>query len=172
MIVERKWQLLGILAAIGLLVVLGAAFSFGAERSRAARAKAAQYAVQNAELRHSIGSESRLVSLRDQLQGELGVMRSRFYAPNEMNPYSFGTLIRKKLASHGILVVRYQVIEVKGATGLEFSVLGSIASLVLFLKEVSESDHYWSVSSFSLTGREGTRDADASFRIGYEVRDS
>ncbi len=169
---KREWKFLRILAAIGLLVALGAAFTFGAERSRVARAKAAQYAVQNAALRHSIGSESRLVFLRGQLQGELDVMRSRFYAPNEMNPYSFGTLIRKKLASHGIVVVRYQVIEVKGATGLEFSVSGSIASLVLFLKEVSESDHHWSVSSFALTVREGTRDADASFRIGYEVRDS
>ena len=169
---RREWQLLGILAAIGLLVALGAAFSLGAERSRAARVKAAQYAAQNEELRHSIGSESRLVSLRDQLRGELDVLKNHFYAPNEMNPYSFGTLIKKKLASRGIRVIRYQVIEVKGATGLEFSVSGSVASLVLFLKEVSESDHYWSVSSFSLTMREGTSEADAAFRIGYEVRDS
>lgn len=172
MLAKRERQLLGILAAVVFLVALGVLFSLGAERLRVARASAAQYAVQNEDLQRSIGSEPQSVSLRDQLQGELDVTKTRFYAPNEMNPYSFGTLIKRKLVSMGMTVVRYQVIEVKGATSLEFSVTGSISSLVFFLKQVSESDRYWSISSLSLTMREGTIGVDAAFRIGYEVRDS
>jgi hypothetical protein len=41
-------------------------------------------------------------------------------------------------------------------------------ALIRFLKEVSESQKHWNISSLALTMREGTRTAEAVFRIGYE----
>jgi len=168
---KREKQLLVVLAAVICITALGIVISLGAERLKAARTDAAQFRDQIEKLERSIGSETQAKALRDRLHGELDVMKTRFYAPNEVNPYSFGTLIKKKLASLGMAVVRYQVIEVKGASILEFSVSGSLYSFVLFLKEVSESERYWTISSLAMTTREGAGGVDAVFRIGYEVRD-
>lgn len=172
MVAKREKQLLGILATVILLAALVIVFLQGAERLRAARANAPGYQAQNEKLQFASGSEAQATSLRDRLQGELDIMKNRFYAPNEMNPYSFGILIKKKLSSLGMTVVRYQVIELKGASSLEFFVSGSINSFILFLKEVSESDRFWTISSLSLIMRENTEGMDAVFRIGYEIRDS
>jgi hypothetical protein len=85
-----------------------------------------------------------------------------------MDPYSFGTGVRKKLASLGMHVVRYQVLEIKGRDTLEFSVSGPARALVLFLKEVSESKKYWSISLLKVSIHAGTAAVDAVLRIGYE----
>ena len=171
MLAKREKGLLAVLAAVVSLSVLGIAFAFGEQRLSAAEASAARYQMQNEKLRRSIGLEKQEIAERDRLRGELMVLRTHFYAQNEMDPYSFGTIIKKKLGSLGLNVVRYQVIDVKGASSLEFSVSGSIRSLVPFLKDVSDADRYWTIPSLTLTMREGTGEVDAVFRIGYEVRD-
>jgi hypothetical protein len=170
MLAKREKLLLGILAAVISCTAMAIVFALGAERLQSARANVGQYREQNEKLRASIGSEADVLSLRERLQGELAVMKTRFYGPEEMNPYSFGALIKKKLGSLGLTVVRYQVIEVKRVTSLEFSISGSINSIILLLKEVSESDRYWTISFLAMTMREDTGGADAVFRIGYEVR--
>jgi hypothetical protein len=171
MLAKREKLLLGILTAVISVAALGIVFSLGAERLRSALVNVGQYREQNEKLRRSIGSEEvDALSLRERLQGELAVMKTRFYGPGEMNPYSFGALIKKKLGSLGLAVVRYQVIEVKGVSSLEFSISGSINSIILLFKEVSESERYWTISSLALTMREDAVGADAVFRIGYEVR--
>jgi hypothetical protein len=61
--------------------------------------------------------------------------------------------------------------DLKDANSLEFSISGSIDSLVLFLKEVSESEKNWTVPSLTLTMRGESGQVDSVFRIGYEVLD-
>ncbi len=166
---KKTRRLLVLLAAVAALAALGISFMLGAERLRAARVKAAEYEKQIARLEQSLPPESEILALRDRLQKELKDRNNRFYRPEDMNPYSFGTLIKKLLVSHGMSVIRYQVIELKGASSLEFTVSGPALSLIRFLKEVSESEKYWTVSSLALTMRSGTGVMDAVFRIGYEV---
>ncbi|MGA2478386.1 MAG: hypothetical protein ABSG63_06500 [Spirochaetia bacterium] len=171
MAAKREIRHIGALAGVMIAAALAIVFNLGGERLKTAHSKIIQLQQQNEKLRQSISFEVPAISLRDQLQRNLVVMKTRYYSPNEMNPYTFGTLIKKKLGSLGLTVVRYQVIELRDANSLEFSVSGPIGSLVLFLKEASESERYWSISSLVITMRESTASADAVFRIGYEVRD-
>ncbi len=169
MLDNKTRRLLLLLAVAGMVAAFGIALTLGGERLRGARAIGAQYEAQIRKLEQSLPPEREIISLRDRLKGELVERKGRSYRPDEMNPYSFGTLVKKRLVTHGMSVVRYQVIEAKGESALEFSVSGSIVSLVLFLKEVSESEKDWSISSLDLRMRGGTGAMDAVFRIGYEV---
>jgi hypothetical protein len=171
MATKKGIRFLGALAGAIIAAALAVVFNLGGERLKTAHSRVIQLQQQNEKLRQSISSEVPAISLRDQLQRDLAVMKTRYYSPNEMNPYSFGTLIKKKLVSLGLTVVRYQVIELKDANSLEFAVFGPIGSLLLFLKEASEAERYWAISSLVITMREGTASADAVLRIGYEVRD-
>jgi hypothetical protein len=172
MLAKRERFLLAVLGGIVALCALVIAFMLGLERLNEPRRKAAQYESQIAKLSGSLPSEEEIALQRDALKAELADRTARFYKPDELNPYSFGTLITKKLSSHGITVVRYQVVEVSRRSFLEFTVSGAVRSLILFLKEVSESEKYWTIPSLTLTIREGTLTADAVFRIGYEVLDA
>jgi hypothetical protein len=162
------WMLGGAAAVCAFVVVIG----LGAERMASAKTTSLKYEAEVAKLSRALPSEAEAVSLRDKLKAELERGKSRFYAPQEMSPFSFGTLVRKKLAARGISVVRYQVVEMKGKSSIEFSVSGTAAALILFLRDVSESEKYWTVSSLTLSMREGTGTADAVFRIEYEVLDA
>ncbi len=166
---DREKRLLWILGAAAAFSAFALAIGLGAERMAAARATSSRYEAEVAKLSRALPSEAEAVSLRDKLKARLAQGKSRFYAPGEMSPYGFGTLVRKKLAARGISVVRYQVVEIKGKSSIEFSVSGTAAALILFLKDVSESEKNWTVSSLTLTMREGTGTADAVFRIGYEI---
>jgi hypothetical protein len=169
---EREKRLLWALGAVAAFCLLALAIANGAERLAAARASSARYEKEIARLSGALPSEAEAVSLRDGLKARLERDTSRFYAPREMSPYAFGTLVRKKLAARGISVVRYQVVEIKGKSSIEFSVSGTASALIHFLRDVSESEKYWTVSSLTLTMREGTGTADAVFRIGYEILDA
>lgn len=171
MLAKRERRLLVALGVVVALSLLTIALILGMERLGAARVKAAQYEAQIAKLSRSLPSESDISALRESLKKELDARKARFYSPDQMNPYSFGTLIKKELTSHGITVIRYQVIEIRGKSSLEFSVSGNVKSLILFLQDVSRSEKYWTISSLTLTMREGTERVDAVFRIGYEVLD-
>jgi hypothetical protein len=159
------------LAGAIIAAALAIAFSLGGERLKTVKSSINRVRQQNERLQQSIRSEVPAISLRDQLQRNLVDMKRRYYSPSEMNRYSFGTLIKKRLGSLGLTVVRYQVIELKEANSLEFSVFGPVGSLVQFFKAVSESERCWAITSLVITMREGTASADAVFRIGYEVRD-
>ena len=60
----------------------------------------------------------------------------------------------------------------KGTTVLEFSVSGSIRSLLGFLRDVSQAEKIWTIPSLTCRIREGTERVDAVFRIRYAVIDS
>jgi hypothetical protein len=169
MLDKKTRRLLALLVAAVAVAGIGVAVTLGSERLRSARAIGEQYEAQVRKLEQSLPAEKEILALRDRLRAELDQRKGRFYRPDEMNPYSFGTLIKKRLVAHGMSVVRYQLIEVKGESSLEFSVSGPIMSLTLFLKEVSESEKDWTISSLDLTMRGGTGTMDAVFRIGYEV---
>jgi hypothetical protein len=169
---RRGRRLLLVLAALAGVTALTVAISSGVERLRFAKEKAVQFEAQMARLQQSLRSQIEIAAVQERLKGRLESERRHFYAPREIDPYSFGTLVRKKLTFQGIEVTRYQVVELKGRCSLEFAVSGSIRSLILFLKEVSESQKYWSISSLTIVMREGTGTIKAVFRIGYEETDS
>jgi hypothetical protein len=172
MLAKREKILLIVLSVAAAAAAVSIILFLGSERIRTAQSRAAEYRKQIEKLSHSTPPEAEVVSLRDRLAAEYAAKKASFYSADEMNPYSFGTIIKKELTSRGITVVRYQVVESQGKSSLEFSVTGSVRSLILFLKQVSESDKFWTISSFSLSMREGTEIADSTFRIGYEVIDT
>lgn len=172
MLAKRERALLAALGAVAVLAVIAVCLFLGIERIATAQTRAAEYRKQIDKLSQSMPPEAEVVSLRDRLAAEFTSRKARFYSAEEMNPYSFGTIIKKELTSRGINVVRYQVVDIQGKNSLEFSVNGSVRSLILFLKQVSESDKFWTISSFSLAMREGSETADSTFRIGYEVIDT
>ncbi len=168
MLAERERRLLFVVAVLVGVSILVAAVRLGVERLRDAREKNALYREQIARLQLSLQSQPEMVALRERLQARLEAEKAHFYAPGEMDPYSFGALVRRRITSRGLEIVRYQVAELKGRGSLEFSVSGPIRSLVFFLKEVSDSPKYWGISSLTLSMREGSGMVDAVLRIGYE----
>lgn len=168
---RRERRLLALLAGAVVVAAAAVAFGLGTERLRAAQAQAEKLRAGIAGLQKALPSEAGSASWMESRGAELSALRSRFYPPAEMNPYSFGALVKDRLTALGMGVVRYQVVEVQGRKDLEFSVTGPVRSLVLFLKGVSEAEKFSSIPSLTLTVREGTDVADAVFRIGYETLD-
>ncbi len=171
MLAKRERFLLLVLSAIFAACALAIFLNLAAERLRAARTNAVQYQAQILKLRQNLHSEDRLISERGRLTERLAGAKTKYYSSGEISPFTFGTIVRKKLSFRGIRVVRYQMIEQKDVTSFEFTVEAPVSSLILFLKDISEFERYWTVSSFKLTMRERTASADAVFRIGYEVLD-
>ncbi len=166
---KREKILLGILGASAALALLTMGLVFGLDRISTAQKRAAQYQEQIRRLSQSMPPETEVAALRDRLQTELAKRKARFYTPDQMNTYAFGTIIKKELTSRGIRVIRYQVVESKGKSSLEFAVSGSIRALIQFFKQVSESDKFWTISSLSLSMKDAYDSAEATFRVGYEV---
>jgi len=172
MIDRRQRVLLLLLAAVAGIAASGIAVSEGVGRLTAARADAARYEARIARLRESVPAAVGGARAREALADEIAARRARLYGPDEMNPYSFGTLVKSTLSSLGISVLRYQVVEVKGAPYVEFTASGSARSFVIFLRGVSDYGKAWTIPSMSLTLREGIDVADALFRIGYATADA
>jgi len=169
MLAKHEKLLLSIMGAVAAASAVVIAVTMGAERLQRANAKTRQYQAQILTLEKSLRSETELAAVRTRLTDELAAARKKFYSKGEISPFTFGTMLRRKLAAHGVAVTRYQVIEQKGVSSLEFSVSAPVGSLILFLKDASESERYWNISSLALSMKEGIATADAVFRIGYEV---
>jgi hypothetical protein len=170
---DRKTKvLLSLLAAALAIVAVGIVLSTGLERLVDARAAAERYEMRIAKLRKFLPTSLDLNASRDALRKEIAATESRFYSVDEMNPYSFGAVVKRKITSLGINVQRYQVIDVKGTSYVEFSAYGKARSFVTFLRDVSESEKMWTIPSMSMTLREGSDIVDAVLRIGYAVVDS
>ncbi|MCX7030486.1 MAG: hypothetical protein NTU62_10255 [Spirochaetes bacterium] len=172
MVDRRTRVLLLILVAAAGFVASGIALSEGVGRLVAARAAVTLHEARIAWLRDSLMRAEDGAEAREALTEEIAARGARFTTAEEMNPYSFGTLVKKKLFSLGISVLRYQVVEVKGAPYVEFTASGSARSFVIFLRDVSEYEKVWIIPSMSLTLREGTDSADAFIRIGYATADA
>ena len=165
-------RLLIVLAGAIALSTAAVTFDLGFQRLRNARAVTERWEAQVRKLQQSLPAESRIREARDLLKIDLANRAAHFYAANEISPYSFGAAVKDRLSALGMTVVRYQVIDLKGRSWLEFSVTGSARALILFLRDVSRGQKYWSIPSLSLTMREGSDTVDVSFRIGYEVINS
>jgi hypothetical protein len=168
MLAKREKILLLALGAVIALCAVVICIVLGSERLNAAAGKISQYEAQIGKLSGSMPSLTEITALRDQAKTELERKKARFYAPGEISLYDFGLLMKKRLVALGMSVARTEFIE----DSVQFSVTGSIRSLVLFLKEVSASEKYWTLSSLTLRMREGTETVDAVFRMGYEVIDN
>ena len=169
---KREKRLVVVLVAGVAAAVFATSIGISSARLTAAREKAALCRGQIARLQQSLSSQTELSSARERLTAEITRSRTLFYAPGEIDVYSFGTLVRKKLSARGMTVVRYQVTDLEGGSSLMLTVFGPIGSLVLFLEDVSESPRYWAITSLTLTMREGTATVDAVLRIGYEITGS
>ena len=165
-------RLLVVLACAAALSTAAVSFDLGFQRLRGARAATALWEARVRKLQQSLPAESRMTAARDMLEKDLAERAAYFYAAGEINPWSFGAAVKGRLSALGMTVVRYQVIDLKGRSWLEFSVTGSARAFILFLRDVSRGQKYWSIPSLSLTIREGTGTIDAFFRIGYEVINS
>ena len=143
-----------------------------AERLTAARTRGARFEAQARTLQQALAPESDLLRERDELKREVARRVTRFYTPDALTPYAFGTLVKKKLVSCGMSVTRYQIVEVKGRSFLEFSTSGSARGLLVFLDDVSRQDKYWVIPSITVSTRQNSNVVDVVFRIGYESIDT
>jgi hypothetical protein len=168
---RKERRLLALLTATAVLAAVAVSVSLGMERMQAARSQTEKLRAGVAGLEKALPSEAGTASRSEGLEADLAALKSRFYAAGDMNPYSFGTLVKDRLTALGMSVVRYQVVDVQDRKGLEFSVTGPVRSLVLFLRGVSDAPKYSSIPSLTVTVREGTDVVDAVFRIGYETLD-
>ena len=118
------------------------------------------------------GEAEALRSRRDALAGQLAAEQARFYRPEEMDAYRFGTLVRGLLLEENLVIERYQTIEVGEQTLLEFSVSGSPLGLLEFLSKVSNAPRYWDLAFLSINARAGDGRVQSVFRIAYETIDA
>jgi hypothetical protein len=163
-----------LLSLLGLAVAAGAAgilFTDQLERTAAARSRVTGYESRIRALHGSHPPLAELAGRRDALRGEVAVLASRLYAPGELTPYSFGAEVKRRLAAHGLIVSRYQLVPLPGQAAVEFSASGHVAGLLTFLSDISRQARLWSIISLSIAVREGTDIADVVLRIGYGVGD-
>ena len=165
-------RLLVFLAGAVALSAAAVSFDLGFQRLRDVRAVTERWEAEVRRLQQPLPAEARIRVALDSLRKDLANRAAHFYAADEITPYSFGAAVKGRLSALGMTVVRYQVIDLKGKIYLEFSVTGSARALILFLRDVSRGQKYWSIPSLSLTMREGSDTVDVSFRIGYEIIDS
>ncbi len=170
---DRKVRrLLFILCGAASAAGLSVCAELGIERLGESRSRILRYESQLQRIRAAVRSENELSAMKADLEERKERIRARFYSPEEISPYSFASLVKKRLGSLGIVVARYQVSDLKGKAVVDFSVTGTPRALLQFLRDASREEKYWSVESFILTARQGSRIVDVAMRIGDEVVDA
>ena len=171
MVDRRTVTLLWLLGTAVAVVAVAFGVSLGLERLRDAHQTAARAGERITRTQGSLPSATDLLAARDALRAQIDSESGRFYRAGEMNPYLFGTIVKQKLSSLGLAVQRYQVVDVKGTSYVEYSATGSARAFVTFLRDVSTSPRLWTISSMSVTFRQGSEVVEAVMRIGYAVAD-
>ncbi len=169
MVTKSTRRLLVILVVSVSAAVVGVAVDLLLERLAASRARVDRLEAQVLALQRSLAPEPELSRRRDELAKDVARRTMRFYAVDALTPYTFGTQVKRKLQSYGLAVSRYQIVELKGRSYLEFSLSGSARGLLLFLRDVSQQEKYWVISTVTVTTRPNGGIVDAVFRIGYET---
>ena len=113
--------------------------------------------------------EVKIVKQKNSLYEELKEEKEKLYSSSEIDPYQFSITIRKLLSSNRLTIKKYQTIEVKEYTYLEFSISGDALGLTEFLKSVFSSNKYWYIPFLSVDARKGDGSITAVFRITYET---
>jgi|GEM_PF-3019231 len=157
-------------AAVGIAAVVVAG-GLIAERLSDARARAERYETRSRALRKTLLPEADLARERDALDRRVARLRARYYRADEISPYAFGGEVKKRLRSAGMTVARYQIMESKGKSFLEFAVSGRARSFLQFLRDVSLQGKYWTIPSMTVDARAGGDVVEVVFKIGYEVID-
>lgn len=166
---RREKLLVNALLWTAILVAAGLFGYLTLERRSAARERIGALEQQLAKLPSRGGDPAALDSRREALAERLAREQSRFYGPEEMDPYRFGALVRDLVIGEQLAIDRYQTVEVGDRTLLEFSLRGGSLGLMGFLQEVSLSPRYWEVSFLSISARAGTGAIQSVLRIGYET---
>jgi hypothetical protein len=121
------------------------------------------------EIIERVPSEGELLARKNSVLEELNREKGRYYTREEIDPYQYSVIIKKLLTSDGMNIKRYQTVEVKDITYLEYSVDGDALGFVEFLKNVSSSDKHWNIPYLSIDVRKGEGNFDSLFRITYET---
>jgi hypothetical protein len=161
-----------VLAAAAALASSVVAAGEALGRLAAARADAARLEARVDRLREEAGDAAGAAAERDALRAEVAALAARRYDAGTMNPFAFATLVKARLSSLGVMVLRYQVVEGGANPGVEVEAAGSVGSLVAFLHAVCRDEARWVVPSLTLAVRPGDGSADAQLRIGYAVVDA
>ena len=115
--------------------------------------------------------ESDLKVKKDLLRMGIDELEDRYYQKNEMDPYTFGILIKDLITSKGLDISKYQTIEAKDSIQLEFSVSGNALDFSEFLESVSLSDKYWSIPYLTMNANDRNGRIQSVFRITYGMID-
>jgi len=172
MLNKREELLLQIMVWTIIAAVFGVALFFQLVRSSETKKDIALFEQQLARWSAQPGSVDDLLTRKDTLLADLSELETRFYAPEDMDPYRFGILVRDLLATHRLEISRYQTIERGNDTVLEFAVRGDALNLIEFLEQVARQPRCWSVSFLSIWTQKESGLINAVFRVGYEVLDA
>lgn len=125
--------------------------------------------IQIQEIIERMPNKEKLLVKNDFLSRELKREKERYYFREDMDTYQFSILIRKLLFSRGLSIKKYQTIEVKDNTFLEFSISGDSLEFTKFLINVSNSSKYWHIPYIYIDARKGDGRVNVVFRITYET---
>jgi hypothetical protein len=169
---SRTRTLLLLLAGAAALTASAVAAAEALGRLAAARADAVRLEARVDRLREEVAGAAGAAAERDALRAEVAALAARRYDAGTMNPYAFATLVKARLSSLGVSVLRYQVVDGGANPCVEVEAAGSVRSLVAFLYAVCLDEKLWVVPSLTLAVRPGDGSADAQLRIGYAIFDA
>lgn len=170
--VSRTRTLWWLLAATAALTTSAVASVEALGTFAAARADAVRLEARVDLLREEAAGAVGAAAERDALRAEVAALAARRYDAGTMNPYAFATLVKARLSSLGVSVLRYKVVDEGANPCVEVEAAGSVRSLVAFLNAVSRNEKLWVVPSLTLSVRPADGTADVQLRIGYALVDA
>lgn len=166
---KRERTLLFVLLWVFAVFTAGIVFYFKLEEMTSLGQKTAMLEKQVQKITMKAPNSDDLTGEKGLLVERIGMEKAKYYYRDEIDPYQFSTIIKNLLSEKGLYIKKYQTIEVKERTYLEYSVSGDALELAEFLRVVADSDKYWSIPFLSIDARKGDGTIDAVFRINYET---
>ena len=108
---------------------------------------------------------------KQRLEALMKAEKKKYYQADDMDLYRFSITINDLLSSRSLAIKKYQTVEVKDGTCLEYSVSGEAINFVEFLESVAAADKYWNIPYLTIDARKGGGMLEAVFRITYETAD-
>jgi hypothetical protein len=168
---KREKILLRILLSIIVIACAGVYYYLKIERLRTLQEQIQLTEQQIKKISLKTPDEVQIAKQRNLLHEELKEEREKLYSSSEIDPYQFSITIRELLAANRLTIKKYQTIEVKENTYLEFSISGDALGLTEFLKSVFSSNKYWYIPFLSVDARKADGSITAVLRITYETID-
>jgi hypothetical protein len=158
------WSIVAAAAAVSLVLI--------GERSAGLQSRIAAMEEQLQAVRLQLDARSADGTDIQALEERVQELRARFYEQGRMDPYSFGVQVRDLLVQSGLSIRRYQTVDVRGSTLLEFSLQGDALSLARFLQRVASRPKQWTITFLSVRAPRDSSTVQAVLRIGYEEYDA